>query len=186
MANSRRLDSVLLTALAAILFTNVVIKLATFAWIQAPSTPAPSGSWTTHSPPVLLLSNNQHVGPYWSDSAEEWAALVPGNGTVHVGARREPFRVSMFHQLQCLDTIRRQLVLPKPRRNMQRARHCMNYLRQMALCRGDTFLDPYEYLSKVRPLARHAERRCLDWRVLYDAAEKNHHGSPDWLEGFTI
>ncbi|EMD31794.1 hypothetical protein CERSUDRAFT_59591, partial [Gelatoporia subvermispora B] len=114
------------------------------------------------------------------DSDQEWATLVPGNGTVYVGAEREPFLVSMFHQFQCLDVIRNELRVDKKDRNMPRAQRCLNYLRQMTLCRGDTFIDPFQYLSKNGALAKHPVRVCEDWRMLYSAADANQKGEAVW------
>ncbi|KAG1735293.1 uncharacterized protein EDB91DRAFT_1007658, partial [Suillus paluster] len=49
------------------------------------------------------------------------------------------FGVSMFHQIHCLQMIRKALI------NGSRCHsgHCLNFLRQAVLCNADTTLDPF-------------------------------------------
>ncbi|OCH86029.1 hypothetical protein OBBRIDRAFT_807074 [Obba rivulosa] len=175
-------EQMLLIALAGLLCLNVGLKFAIFTRI--PDNPISIRSGIAQKDPVLLLSSNHEPGPYGFTSDQEWAALVPGNGTVHVSPHHQPFMVSMFHQFRCMDVVRMQLRTTKERRDMQYARHCLNYLRQMTLCRGDTFIDPFEYLSKKGALARHPVRRCKDWRALYEAVTTGQESSSEWLLGF--
>ncbi|EPS97198.1 hypothetical protein FOMPIDRAFT_1128996, partial [Fomitopsis schrenkii] len=107
---------------------------------------------------------------YGLDAVAEWNALVPGDGLVYTGTRRTPYMVSMFHELRCLDIIRSQIQTPAVDRDMRLAQHCMNYVRQMVLCRSDTYLEPYQYPSNIAPIETYVERKCLDWNAVYDAA----------------
>ncbi|KAI0631475.1 hypothetical protein C8Q77DRAFT_138846 [Trametes polyzona] len=118
---------------------------------------------------------------YRLDSAQQWAPLHPGGGVIHLGPDRDPYTVSMMHQLRCLDVVRDQLNRPKSERSEQPTRHCMNYLRQMLLCRGDLQLDPYQYPHKVRAVHPHAIRRCKDWRVIYDKVGENQRDHAEWI-----
>lgn len=106
----------------------------------------------------------------------QWAALVPPDGgVIRIPGIDVPFTISMFHQLRCLDNIRTALVqnqtFPEPV-----TAHCMNYIRQMTLCRADL------YLENVRESkALHAsvvditgERTCKDWTKVYAAVQENH------------
>ncbi len=89
----------------------------------------------------------------------------------------------MMHQLRCLDVVRDQLSRPRGERDAEPTRHCLNYIRQMATCRGDLQFDPIQYPHKVNALHPHAVRRCRDWRTVYDAVWKNQKEHRDWLDG---
>ncbi|KAJ7153216.1 hypothetical protein C8R46DRAFT_1119773 [Mycena filopes] len=105
----------------------------------------------------------------------QWAALVPHGGLVHLGPQRELFMVSMYHQLRCLDIIRRDYgegSMGKPETSAV-TRHCLNYIRQMVLCRGDKRLE-----CVVDPFGEHAvqvrgTQTCRDWTKIYDLTNSN-------------
>ncbi|EPS99778.1 hypothetical protein FOMPIDRAFT_32683, partial [Fomitopsis schrenkii] len=107
-----------------------------------------------------------------SEGAVEWSALVPGSGVVHLGQHRAPFTLSMFHQLQCLNIMREAIYEPPPDEGADIALvgHCMNYLRQMALCRGDLLLEPAENPGQVDDYGVYY---CRDWTAVYEAAKEN-------------
>ena len=107
----------------------------------------------------------------------EWQALVPYNGTVHLGPRARPFTIAMFHQLQCLDVIRSAMVLPIPSGDVQGRNvrdHCLNYMRQMVLCHAHTDVESVrtDVTPRITDLTR-SVYRCRDWRVLYDQMERS-------------
>jgi hypothetical protein len=119
-----------------------------------------------------------------SASDTQWEALIPeGGGHVFLGEEKKPYMLSMFHQLRCLDIVRRSYMAGYVG-NMsevkeKQVRHCMNYLRQMVLCRGDRRLE-----RVVDPYGKHAvqvrdPQTCKDWRVVYDRIrrENTHSGS---------
>ncbi|KIP10242.1 hypothetical protein PHLGIDRAFT_66071 [Phlebiopsis gigantea 11061_1 CR5-6] len=82
-----------------------------------------------------------------------------------------------MHQLRCLDVIRDQLTRPKVDRDVHLTNHCMNYLRQIIMCHGDTHLDPILYTSDTKTVEDHPVRRCLDWRAVYDRVFRPQDGS---------
>ena len=139
------------------------------------------GVWDVERKPVAFAFDSGLR--YDLNASQAWGALVPGEGLIHLGPHHEPFLVSMFHQLRCLDVMRDQLSKPRAQRDEQPARHCMNYIRQMILCRGDTHLDPYQYPSNIHPVEPHPVRRCLDWRAVYEAVEKNQKEYADLARG---
>ena len=79
----------------------------------------------------------------------------------------------MLHQLRCLDVLRDQLTRTKGERDTEPTRHCLNYLRQMLLCRGDLYLDAYQYAHNVNAVHPHPVRRCRDWRAIYEKVAEN-------------
>lgn len=108
------------------------------------------------------------------EGAEHWAKLAPKNGMIHLD-NNSTATISMFHQLRCLDVLRVALVQasrtkapPGPR-----VRHCLNYIRQMILCRSDLRLenvrDPVIHAVDLTSL-----HTCQDWRKVYSAVERNH------------
>ena len=138
------------------------------------------GVWDVERKPVAFAFDSGLR--YDLNASHAWGALVPGDGLVYLGSHREPFMVSMFHQLRCLDVMRDQLMKPLAQRDEQPARHCMNYIREMILCRGDTNLDPYQYPSNIHPVEPHPVRRCLDWNAVYRAVEDSQREYRAWKE----
>ncbi|KAA1476442.1 hypothetical protein DENSPDRAFT_511850 [Dentipellis sp. KUC8613] len=106
----------------------------------------------------------------------EWASLYPGGGVVYLGDHYQPYTVSMLHQLRCLDIVRKGIVerindkqtTLVPPTGLQR--HCINYLRQMVLCRADTHLEDIVGKPETIILSHH---RCMDWESIYLAAQEN-------------
>ncbi|TDL30000.1 hypothetical protein BD410DRAFT_780517 [Rickenella mellea] len=108
------------------------------------------------------------------EGADHWAKLAPKNGVIHLD-NNSTATISMFHQLRCLNVLRVALVQasrtkapPGPR-----VRHCLNYIRQMILCRSDLRLenvrDPVIHAVDLTSL-----HTCQDWRKVYSAVEQNH------------
>jgi len=130
-----------------------------------------------HRDPVLLKRENTIRYQVDKEGAdEEWARLYPNNGIVTLGANKRPFMVSMFHQLRCLDIIRQTIVHSAAENGTQHesnhlsewqgsvpseeAQHCVGYLRQMALCRANTQIEPIMTFTSV-------PHTCNDWTVAY-------------------
>lgn len=93
----------------------------------------------------------------------------------------------MFHQLRCLNVLHLELIRPSRFEshapNEPLVKHCLNYLRQMILCRSDL------YLENVRdPIGPHAVDvthvgTCKDWRKVYDAAASQQHDQAPFSPG---
>ncbi|KIJ63971.1 hypothetical protein HYDPIDRAFT_133254 [Hydnomerulius pinastri MD-312] len=113
----------------------------------------------------------------------EWRALWPsGDGTISLGPSGRRFTVAMFHQLQCLDIIREELVATPNAdsstsddgRRWELTEHCMNYLRQMMLCHSEIALESVR--SAVPPSIVDLTRSrytCRNWTELYAAVEEH-------------
>lgn len=129
---------------------------------------------------AMFVEDTEH---YQLDDASEWATLFPTSlGFVHLGPEQVPFGLSMFHQLHCLDMIRTSLLLASQNKSLaspKHARHCLGYLRQMALCAADTHLEPVvPYLSK-KAVDLSRMHRCWDWSAVYAELERN---EKEWRE----
>ncbi|EIW61543.1 uncharacterized protein TRAVEDRAFT_69874 [Trametes versicolor FP-101664 SS1] len=110
-----------------------------------------------------------------TETDAEWAALTPfDDGIVHVGPDRQPFMLSVFHQLRCLDIMRREYVSRQPPAAeldppSTVALHCLNYIRQMVLCRRDTVLEPVVDIGGAHAVQAWRTLTCKDWRKVYEA-----------------
>ncbi|CAL1697314.1 unnamed protein product [Somion occarium] len=112
----------------------------------------------------------------------EWNATLPSGGVLlRLGTTFEPFTLSMFHQLRCLNIVREVIVdlyaddtpdakTTKP----ELARHCMNYIRQMVLCRADMRLESVRAPKGHQMTVSDVTHTCRDWTTVYDAAERNY------------
>ncbi|KAF7347012.1 hypothetical protein MVEN_01454300 [Mycena venus] len=109
-----------------------------------------------------------------SRADEQWSALIPaGGGLVQLG--QETFTISMYHQLKCLDIIRREYVagsMGKPETSAA-ARHCLNYIRQMILCRGDRHLERVVDPEGAHAVQVRGRKTCKNWMRVYEKAHEN-------------
>ena len=137
-------------------------------------------------PPVRMnIEPTKHYQLSGPTADAEWAALAPNNGIFRLGLGPErlgqPYSVSLFHQLRCLDIIRRDIVgsLLPPEDDGKLSRHCLNYMRQMVLCRADLAVDPV--LGRGQEARVRADtNQCVDWRRVYDELEKNQREYARW------
>ncbi|KAF9000124.1 hypothetical protein BDQ17DRAFT_1400596 [Cyathus striatus] len=150
---------------------------------------APYGkSWDIGLENVYMHMENSQRFTFDSHNGNlEWNSTLPsGEGLLHFGPDyKQVYSVSMFHQLRCLNIVRQSMVAfrnsegqDKPNRLTH---HCMNYLRQMILCRSYTRLEsarnPYGPGIAVWDITH----TCKDWSAAYAAADKNHNDYHDFL-----
>ena len=131
-------------------------------------------------------------------AAEEYARLMPSGGhLVYVTDEPDPshgegekgdhgpraYTVALFHQLKCLDIIRRDLTDSSLKAPSQLAGHCMNYLRQMILCKANTRLESVKH--PLGAVERTYAATCKDWELVYKEAERNYHAFMRSVNGTT-
>ncbi|EAU92218.2 hypothetical protein CC1G_10104 [Coprinopsis cinerea okayama7 len=124
----------------------------------------------------MTFDNPKHFRLDAEDGIAEWRAIVPEDGgIVHLGPHKQPFTVSMFHQLRCLDIIREETVRDRSNGEGPTAlgRHCLNYIRQMVTCRGDLELESFQYASHKNPINQRGVYECKDWEAVYREVQKN-------------
>ncbi|THU89928.1 hypothetical protein K435DRAFT_277542 [Dendrothele bispora CBS 962.96] len=140
--------------------------------------------WTVGlgKPVKLYLEDSVHYEAYHSEVSDvEWGALAPGNGMIYLGESHEPFSLSMFHQLRCLNILRDDLSSAgymSNRTPSHMGQHCFNYLRQMILCSSDLHLTP---LLGYRRNSHPDAFICRDWHTVYQKVEENQHNHFLWL-----
>ncbi|KAJ6617493.1 hypothetical protein B0H10DRAFT_1986468 [Mycena sp. CBHHK59/15] len=175
--------------ISSLIFSVIVLKLGGLLWfrrISVLSTHTYLGddyprAWSIRWPESDVLVPIHDTVRYQldtDDGAAEWAASAPGNGLIYLGDQCRPFTVSMFHQIRCLDTLRKTFVRaqsdnvntthPPDTPDWPLTRHCLNYMRQMVLCRAHQYLDPI--LGYPIPNAHPDVERCRDWSELYREA----------------
>jgi len=105
-------------------------------------------------------------------AAAEYKQLVPSRGhVVRLPNDPQPYTVSMFHQLRCLDVIRDSYVQRSLAGRPGLADHCLNYLRQSFLCDSSTRLESVRKPTPPKVVELTGEYRCQDWSALYAAMQ---------------
>ncbi|KAF9001376.1 hypothetical protein BDZ89DRAFT_1146895 [Hymenopellis radicata] len=121
----------------------------------------------------MSVENTGHYSFNNSLGDAEWEALVPHNGVLSFN--EEKFTISYFHQLRCLNIVRKGIVAfrdPGQRQPPSRlVRHCMNYLRQMVLCRANIHLESVRDHVGPHVAVSETTHVCQDWSAVYEAAE---------------
>ena len=121
----------------------------------------------------MNIAGSPHYNIHSPDAAEEWRRLLPDGGhTVRIDG--EIYTVTLFHQLKCLDLIREEYAAGPLPTASPIVRHCMNYLRQMILCRADTRLEPIRSIDGGGRTVSDVVHICRDWTAVYKAAEDNY------------
>lgn len=114
--------------------------------------------------------------PANQSAKEAWRALFPrGKGFIsraqiqesifHDGKalQDDKYCVAVFHQLHCLDVIRHGIYAAEEPRDM---RHCIDYLRQSAMCAADSSLEAWK--ADVKGVDGYGQmRQCRDFGQLY-------------------
>ncbi|KAK7032904.1 hypothetical protein R3P38DRAFT_2521166 [Favolaschia claudopus] len=115
-----------------------------------------------------------------SEARPAWYAAFPdGVGSVRLGTHHRTFFVSMYHELHCLQQFRDTLVDLNPHVAWGHLHHCLNYLRERALCQADLTLEPGDFTE--RNFARDrvgATHVCRDWNAVISVVDENWN---DWV-----
>ncbi|TFK51054.1 hypothetical protein OE88DRAFT_1660294 [Heliocybe sulcata] len=167
------------------LLTSILLQAGVISWTKLRQNSdatelrseeaANSIAWAIPEPGIVAMSFEETIhyqleGP---DADAEWHALYPGNGAINLGSGHEPFSLTMFHQLRCLDIVRIDLMrISNSKESLQPsrlARHCFNYLRQMSHCHADKHIDPLatEVGSTLPNI-----HICRDWSSVYTEVGK--------------
>lgn len=140
---------------------------------------------TSGSIPLLvnITSDFPISGP---NASKKWESIYPpGYGFVRLGDESRLLCVAMFHQLHCIEKMRIYLDDPSNKHvALPHQHHCMNYLRQLFLCKGDTTLEPI-YGSEEGDIVDDSvdlsmrsgsgvKHSCGHWQRVYEAVEDNY------------
>ncbi|KAI0316435.1 hypothetical protein OF83DRAFT_246913 [Amylostereum chailletii] len=108
------------------------------------------------------------------NAPQEWLQMSPlGSGGVVLGPNSRVFVVTAFHEAHCVRIFYDAYVKPNP--NWAHLQHCVNYLRQLSLCRADQTVERGDFTRRNFTEERRAmeTRVCRDWDAIYDNAEHN-------------
>ncbi|KAF9492073.1 hypothetical protein BDN71DRAFT_1235396 [Pleurotus eryngii] len=129
------------------------------------------------NPVAMTTEESEHYPVHGLDAEEEWASTASaGFGYVRLGEEYRAFAVNVFHQLHCLRAIRDALAHPGNRSPAidGHFQHCLNFIRQFALCSPNLTLEPADALNRDFATQRSgAVQVCKDWRKLYDHMSDN-------------
>ncbi|KAJ7736770.1 hypothetical protein DFH07DRAFT_842766 [Mycena maculata] len=108
-------------------------------------------------------------------AGEEFAkGFPPGQGAFPLEENNHATFVSMYHQLDCMDTFGRALTTTSHRAGWKRLQHCLNYLREVALCQADKTLEAGNFSERDFRIERQgAGHVCRDWEYLHKAVQSN-------------
>jgi len=128
-------------------------------------------------PVGIYIDDTKHYQVSEPQAPEQWRSLLPSGGHLvypsSSSSKGESYTVAMFHQLECLDTIRQSFVT----RNITTStRKCFNYLQQTFLCHSDRRLESIRWIDKPHIISVDGHWQCKDWEALYRAAEQNMKG----------
>ncbi|KAI0319587.1 hypothetical protein OF83DRAFT_768569 [Amylostereum chailletii] len=129
----------------------------------------------------LRVEETVHYDQTHADGDLDWMASYPkGDGSVRTGPNHRAGYISMYHQLHCVQSLSKDVIVAK-RSRWGHIQHCLNYLRQMALCRPDLTLEPGDFsmrnFTKDRTGALHV---CKDWNLVHDALTRNWEEWDEW------
>ncbi|KXN91608.1 hypothetical protein AN958_12726 [Leucoagaricus sp. SymC.cos] len=133
------------------------------------------------TPAAQLVGANGHYG---MSADEEWDSLLPSNHAtgIRLGSSEEGQFISAYHQLSCLNALRKLYMNPgwvDDAKRLDTAHHCLNVLRQAVLCNADTTLEPShpEKHSNGKVVAAASGMDvlhvCKNWEKLRTLSEKD-------------
>ncbi|KAF8155880.1 hypothetical protein B0H34DRAFT_798974 [Crassisporium funariophilum] len=159
----------------------VLVALLILTRIFSYSSQAASGKVGLHfsparvSPVAMIVDTTAHYQLDAEDSSEEFFSLLPSGGhAVYVAdesGNPKKHTVTLFHQLKCLDIIRREYIRDPPRPVPMDTQHCMNYLHQTLLCNLNTGVESTK--NALATASRSYQSVCKDWTEVYKEAERN-------------
>ncbi|TFK23511.1 hypothetical protein FA15DRAFT_642388 [Coprinopsis marcescibilis] len=129
---------------------------------------------------LLTVEETRHysLSGNWSDA--QWESLPPkSGGFLSLGPDDRFFLVSMFHQLHCLRFFNWAFDakfegLYKSFAHKGHNGHCLNYLRQVALCSADLTLESGDFEARNFEVDRVGSTHvCNDWSAVYSVLDMN-------------
>ncbi|KAK0195720.1 hypothetical protein F5146DRAFT_1174943 [Armillaria mellea] len=118
---------------------------------------------------VMQVEESVHFSLHDPNSHAEWQSVLPASvGTVILGPYNRSFVVPMFHELHCTVLLFKSFARDAEKPHWGHTKHCMNYIRQWALCRADLTLElgSFEQRDFVRERVG-AIHVCKDWNAVY-------------------
>ena len=119
---------------------------------------------------LLVPEDSVHYGILGPYTDAEWKSIPPPGGEfVQLGHRGRTFAIALYHQMHCLDIIRRAI---GDKSYTNHVHHCFNYLREAVLCEADTTIAPGvsglgNAMNGAGIRMATPETICKDWTQVY-------------------
>lgn len=139
----------------------------------------------------MVVEESVHFIAGGSGGQDEWEYQrgFGFDGAARLGAKNRTFAVSLFHQEHCLLYFHTQLTDHRITttttkdgsggRRFAHHQHCLNYLRQQALCHPDLTLEPGDFARRDFDVDRVGETHvCRDFDTAWD------YNTERWLEWY--
>ncbi|KAA1475293.1 hypothetical protein DENSPDRAFT_883454 [Dentipellis sp. KUC8613] len=138
---------------------------------------------------ALTLENSHHYALNSSTAAAAFHSLYPAGslGFLRLGPHDRFFGLAMYHQLHCVDSLRRAILGLAPHGETRLGKmgkegwqedhvgHCLNYLRQSILCAADLTLEPEVVEGEMdAEEGLGVTHVCKDWSAVRGFAERNY------------
>lgn len=125
----------------------------------------------------MTVEESVHYPIFGSEAKEEWATNSPaGFGYLRMGPEKRYFALDLFHQFHCLRLMRAALAGDYREKTKGHVGHCLNFIRQIALCDINLTLEPPDVLDRNFDVKRTgATHICTDWRQVFGALEENYY-----------
>lgn len=146
-------------------------------------------------PPVALtFEDSRHYALDTPEADAEYLSIYPGGdlGFVRLGPNKRFFGLAMYHQIHCLDSLRKAILGHGHharegmnwKRDVEHSQHCLNYLRQAILCAGDLTLEP-ELVQGSREVGEGlaVTHVCRDWSKVHQFVQENYDEWRMWTNG---
>jgi len=132
----------------------------------------------------MVVEESVHYVASGSGGKDEWwyQRGFGYDGAARLGAANRTFAVSLYHQEHCLLYFHTQLTDRGGANDIGRFahhQHCLNYLRQQALCHADLTLEPGDFATRDFDVDRVGQRHvCRDFDTAWDDNTER------WLEWY--
>lgn len=145
-------------------------------------------------PVALTIEDSRHYALDSPDADAEYRSIYPGKhlGFVRLGPKKRFFGLSMYHQMHCLDSLRKAILgrhghgpaaapthdsdsnVHMTKRDVEHSHHCLNYLRQTIMCNADLTLEP-EIVQGSQDVGEglFVTHVCKDWSKVHAFVEEN-------------
>lgn len=122
----------------------------------------------------------------------QWSTTFTSSEYTKLGSDLKPYKPATYHQMRCLDLLRRAVVhynwldTSLEKRRLWHVNHCLNMMRQAILCNGDITLEPSYVLNVFNGRNQSAASGldvmhvCRDWTQVIGFAKASYikTGSP--------
>jgi hypothetical protein len=109
-----------------------------------------------------------------NEAGQEFAKGFPsGQGAFPLAMKNHATFVAVYHQLDCIDTFGRALTTTNHKAGWSRLQHCLNYLREVALCQADMTLEVGNFSERDFRIERQGVGQMCDWETFQKAVQSN-------------